>query len=137
MQLSRTSPVLISLPLLIVAAFGGVVFGAEAKLAKVRFVQSGHTAASWPVYVAQEKKILEKNGIFLEVIIIQGATNTTRAVLSETVPIGRINPDYVIGAIEKGAKVRIVSGNMEKFPTTFSRDLRSNPASTSKEGPSA
>jgi NitT/TauT family transport system substrate-binding protein len=95
------------------------VFAADAKTAKLRFVQSGHTASSWPVYVAQEKKILEKNGIFLEVIIIQGATNTTRAVLSETVPIGRINPDYVIGAIEKGANVRILSGNMEKIPYDF------------------
>src|SRR3972149_5941144 len=88
----------------------------EAGLAKVRFVQSGHTASSWPLYVAEEKKFLQKNGLQLEVIIIRGATNTTRAVLSETVPIGRINPDYVIGAIEKGAKVRIVSGNMEKIP---------------------
>lgn len=88
----------------------------EAGLPKVRFVQSGHTASSWPLYVAEEKKFLQKNGLQLEVIIIRGATNTTRAVLSETVPIGRINPDYVIGAIEKGAKVRIVSGNMEKIP---------------------
>ncbi|MBI4529565.1 MAG: ABC transporter substrate-binding protein [Deltaproteobacteria bacterium] len=85
-------------------------------LPTMRFVQSGHTASSWPLYVAQEKKFLQKNGLNLEVIVIRGATNTTRAVLSETVPIGRINPDYVIGAIEKGAKVRIVAGNMEKIP---------------------
>lgn len=100
--------------LLFTVSTGTVVFGAEAS--KVRFAQSGHTAASWPIYVAQHKKILEKNNIDLEVIIIQGATNTTRAVLSETVPLGRINPDYVIGAIEKGAKVRIIGGNMEKIP---------------------
>jgi NitT/TauT family transport system substrate-binding protein len=93
-----------------------IAFGAGAELSKVRFAQSGHTAASWPIYVAQQKKILEKNGIELEVIIIQGATNTTRAVLSETIPLGRINPDYVIGAIEKGARVRIIGGNMEKIP---------------------
>src|SRR5688500_15638866 len=79
------------------------LIAAEA-LPKVRFVQSGHTASSWPLYVGQEKKLFEKNGIYLEAIIIRGATNTTRAVLSETVPIGRINPDYVITAIEKGAK---------------------------------
>jgi len=91
----------------------------EAALPKVRFVQSGHTASSWPLYVAQEKKLFEKNGIFLEAIIIRGATNTTRAVLSETVPIGRINPDYVITGIEKGAKVRIISGNMDKIPYDF------------------
>jgi NitT/TauT family transport system substrate-binding protein len=102
--------------LLLAMPAGTVVFGAEAELNKVRFAQSGHTAASWPIYIAQQKKILEKNGIDFEVIIIQGATNTTRAVLSETVPLGRINPDYVIGAIEKGAKVRIIGGNMEKIP---------------------
>jgi ABC-type nitrate/sulfonate/bicarbonate transport system substrate-binding protein len=60
--------------------------------------------------------MFEKNGIEVEVIIIRGATNVVRAVLSETVPIGRINPDYVIGAIEKGAKVRVVAANMEKIP---------------------
>jgi NitT/TauT family transport system substrate-binding protein len=103
----------------VVAALFGVssatmAFGAE--LSKIRFAQSGHTAASWPIYIAQEKKIWEKNGIQFENIIIQGATNTTRAVLSETIPLGRINPDYVIGAIEKGAKVRIIGGNMEKIP---------------------
>jgi NitT/TauT family transport system substrate-binding protein len=91
-------------------------FAAGAELSKVRFAQSGHTAASWPIYIAQERKIFEKNGIEFENIIIQGATNTTRAVLSETIPLGRINPDYVIGAIEKGAKVRIIGGNMEKIP---------------------
>jgi NitT/TauT family transport system substrate-binding protein len=93
-----------------------VAFGAGAELSKMRFAQSGHTAASWPIYVAEQKKIFEKNGIEFENIIIQGATNTTRAVLSETIPLGRINPDYVIGAIEKGAKVRIIGGNMEKIP---------------------
>ena len=103
----------------VVAALFGVssatmAFGAE--LSQIRFAQSGHTAASWPIYIAQEKKIWEKNGIQFENIIIQGATNTTRAVLSETIPLGRINPDYVIGAIEKGAKVRIIGGNMEKIP---------------------
>ena len=77
-----------------------------AELSKLRFAQSGHTASSWPIYIAEQKKIFEKNGMHFENIIIQGATNTTRAVLSETIPLGRINPDYVIGAIEKGAKVR-------------------------------
>ncbi|MBI2992400.1 MAG: ABC transporter substrate-binding protein, partial [Deltaproteobacteria bacterium] len=47
---------------------------------------------------------------------IRGGTNTARAVLSNTIPIGRINPDYVIDAMEKGAKVKIISGAMEKIP---------------------
>lgn len=91
----------------------------EATLPKFRFVQSGHTASSWPLYVAQERKFFQKNGVQVEVIVIRGATNTTRAVLSETVPVGRINPDYIISAVEKGAKVRIISGNMEKIPYDF------------------
>ena len=80
------------------------LFAGEA-LSKFRLVQSGHTAMSWPIYVARDQKFFEKNGIDFEDIIIRGATNTTRAVLSNTVPVGRINPDYVITAIEKGAKV--------------------------------
>jgi len=88
----------------------------DSGLLKMRFVQSGNTASSWPLYVAEQKKMFEKNGLQVEVIIVRGATNTTRAVLSGTIPIGRINPDYVIGAIDKGAKVKIVSGNMEKIP---------------------
>ena len=39
-----------------------------------------------------------------------------RAVLSETIPVGRINPDVVINAIEKGGPVKIVAANMEKVP---------------------
>jgi len=89
---------------------------AESGMLKMRFTQSGNTASSWPLYVAERKKIFEKNGLQIEVIVIRGATNTTRAVLSETIPIGRINPDYVIGASEKGAKVKIVAANMEKIP---------------------
>jgi len=89
---------------------------ADSGLVKMRFTQSGNTSSSWPLYVAEQKKIFEKNGLQVEVIIIRGATNVVRAVLSETVPIGRINPDYVIGAAEKGAKVKIVSANMEKIP---------------------
>lgn len=94
----------------------GVALAADAGLLKMRFTQSGNTSSSWPLYVAEQKKIFDKNGIQVETIIIRGATNVVRAVLSETVPIGRINPDYVIGATEKGARVRIVAANMEKIP---------------------
>ena len=52
----------------------------------------------------------------LPIFIVRGGTNTTRAVLSNTIPIGRINPDYVIDAMEKGAKVKIISGALEKIP---------------------
>jgi ABC-type nitrate/sulfonate/bicarbonate transport system substrate-binding protein len=88
----------------------------EANLPTVRFVQSGRTAASWPLFVAEEKKFFQKNGIYVEEIIIVGGTNTARAVISNTIPIGRINPDYVIDAMEKGAKMKIVSGALEKIP---------------------
>ena len=94
----------------------GVALAADASMLKMRFTQSGNTSSSWPLYVAEQKKIFDKNGIQVETIIIRGATNVVRAVLSETVPIGRINPDYVIGAIEKGARVKIVAANMEKIP---------------------
>lgn len=89
---------------------------AESGLLKMRFTQSGNTSSSWPLYVAEQKKMFERNGLQVETIVIRGATNTTRAVLSETIPIGRINPDYVIGASEKGARVKIVAANMEKIP---------------------
>jgi ABC-type nitrate/sulfonate/bicarbonate transport system substrate-binding protein len=102
-------------PLLVCAVFSAL-YAADAGLLKMRFTQSGNTSSSWPLYVAEQKKMFEKHGIQVEVIIIRGATNVVRAVLSETVPIGRINPDYVIGAIEKGAKVKVVAANMEKIP---------------------
>jgi ABC-type nitrate/sulfonate/bicarbonate transport system substrate-binding protein len=97
-------------------ALMGVAQAADGGTLKMRFTQSGNTSSSWPLYVAEQKKIFEKNGIQVEVIIIRGATNVVRAVLSETIPIGRINPDYVIGAAEKGAKVKIIAANMEKIP---------------------
>lgn len=92
------------------------LFAGEAGLPTVRFVQSGRTASSWPLFVAEEKKFFQKNGVYMEEIIVRGGPNMTRAVLSNTIPIGRINPDYVIDAMEKGAKVRIISGAMEKIP---------------------
>ena len=88
---------------------------ADTGLKKMRFVQSGLTSSSWPVFVAQQKKIFEKNGLDLEALIIRGSTNLVRAVISDTVPMGRINPDYVIGGIEKGAKLKIVSGIQDKI----------------------
>jgi len=91
-------------------------FAGEANLPTVRFAQSGRTASSLPLFIGEEKKFFQKNGIYLEEIIIRGGTNVTRAVLSNTIPIGRINPDYVIDAMEKGAHVKIASGAMEKLP---------------------
>jgi len=88
---------------------------ADAPLKKLRFVQSGHTSSSWPIYVGQQKKMFERNGLDLEVIIIRGSPNLVRAVISDTVPMGRINPDYVIGGIEKGARMKIVSGIQDKI----------------------
>ena len=90
-------------------SLSAAALAADAGMPKMRFTQSGNTSPSWPLYVAEQKKMFEKNGIQVEVIIIRGATNVVRAVLSETIPIGRINPDYVIGAAEKGAKVKIVA----------------------------
>lgn len=105
---------LLSLLLGVGAPFAALA--ADSGMLKMRFVQSGNTASSWPLYVAEQKKFFAKNGLQVEVIIVRGATNTTRAVLSGTIPIGRINPDYVIGAIDKGAKVKIISANMGKIP---------------------
>lgn len=102
--------------LLLVAWISALAMAGQSGLATVRFAISGRTAVDWPLFIAQEKKIFQKNGIFLEAIVIRGSTNTTRAVLSETVPRGRINPDYVITAIEKGAKAKIIAGTMEKIP---------------------
>ncbi|MGH7872767.1 MAG: ABC transporter substrate-binding protein [Candidatus Binatia bacterium] len=113
--LNLTVSALSGMALLTLWAGSSAVAG-EAGMVKMRFTQSGNTSSSWPLYVAEHKRIFEKNGIQVEVIIINGATNVTRAVLSETIPIGRINPDYVIGAIEKGAKVKIIAANMEKIP---------------------
>lgn len=105
---------------LMLAALGGFFArpssAGEAGLPTVRFVQSGRTASSWPLFIGEEKRFFQKHGIYLEEIIVRGGTNTTRAVLSNTIPIGRINPDYVIDAMEKGAKVKIISGAMEKIP---------------------
>jgi NitT/TauT family transport system substrate-binding protein len=114
MTLSRLAGLLCSVLLATASPFGALA--ADSGLSKMRFAQSGNTSSSWPLYVAEQKKIFEKNGLQVEVIVIRGATNTTRAILSGTIPIGRINPDYVIAAIDKGAKVKIVSGNMEKIP---------------------
>ncbi len=93
-----------------------LLFAGEAGLPTVRFAHSGRTSSSWPLFVAEEKRFFQKHGIYLEEIIVRGGTNTTRAVLSNTIPIGRINPDYVIDAQEKGAKVKIISGAMGKLP---------------------
>jgi len=116
MLLSQMRWLTLTLCVILFVTLVRVGFTAETGIVKMRFTQSGNTSSSWPLYVAEQKRIFEKNGLQVEVIIINGATNTTRAVLSETIPIGRINPDYVIGAIDKGAKVKIVAANMEKIP---------------------
>jgi len=85
-------------------------------LSTVRFATTGRVGTDWHFFVAKERRIFQKNGIYVEDIIIQGAPNATRAVISNTVPLGRINPDFVVDAIEKGAKVRIISGDMGKIP---------------------
>ena len=54
-----------------------VCWAGEAGLPTVRFVQSGRTASSWPLFVGEEKKFFQKHGIFLEEIIIRGGTNVT------------------------------------------------------------
>ena len=115
MERSQTRGVFLLLALVSLAMFPSSLSAADT-LSKFRLVQSGHTAMSWPIYVAIDQKFFEKNGLDFETIIIRGATNTTRAVLSNTVPVGRINPDYVITAMEKGAKVKIIGGSLDKIP---------------------
>jgi NitT/TauT family transport system substrate-binding protein len=115
MQRRKSQQIGLAILLFSLATLTASAYSADSGLLKMRFTQSGNTSSSWPLYVAEQKKIFEKNGLQVEVIIINGATNVVRAVLSETIPIGRINPDYVIGAADKGAKVRVVAANMEKI----------------------
>ena len=116
MSIAGTRLYVLGLSILALCLLPNAGFGADAGLLKMRFTQSGNTSSSWPLYVAEQKKLFERNGLQVEVIIINGATNVVRAVLSETIPIGRINPDYVIGAADKGAKVKVIAANMEKIP---------------------
>jgi NitT/TauT family transport system substrate-binding protein len=92
------------------------IFAGEAALPTVRYAVTGRTSTDWPWFIAKEKRIFQKHGVFLEDIIIQGAANTTRAVVSNTLPLGRIAPDFIIEAIDRGAKSRIVAGDMNKIP---------------------
>lgn len=101
------------------SSLASIVIAGQASLATIRYAVSGRTAVDWPVHVAKEKRIFEKHGVSLEEIVIPGGPNTVRAVLSNTVPLGRINPDRVIEAAEKGAKVKIISGDMQKIPYDF------------------
>ncbi|MBM4264081.1 MAG: ABC transporter substrate-binding protein [Deltaproteobacteria bacterium] len=88
----------------------------EANLATVRYAVTGRTSTDWPWFIAKEKRLYQKHGIFLEDIIIQGAANTTRAVISNTLPVGRIAPDFVMEAVDRGAKTKIIAGDMNKIP---------------------
>jgi len=89
---------------------------AETPLTTLRYAVTGRTSTDWPWFIAKEKRLYQKYGLFLEDIIIQGAANTTRAVVSNTLPVGRIAPDFIIEAIDRGAKSKIVAGDMNKIP---------------------
>jgi hypothetical protein len=52
----------------------------------------------------------------VELVVVPGSPNVVRAVASNSMPMGRINPDHVIAAIEKGARIRVVSGIQDKIP---------------------
>ena len=108
-------PVLL-LPVLITLFLFAPALAAETNLTTVRFAVSGRTASDWPLLVGKEKKLFQKNGVYLEDIVIPGGPNMVRAVISNTVPMGRINPDRTIEAAERGAKVKIISGDMQKIP---------------------
>jgi len=88
----------------------------EAILPTVRYAVTGRTSTDWPWFIAKEKRMFQKQGVFLEDIIIQGAANTTRAVISNTLPLGRIAPDFIIDAIDRGARSKIIAGDMNKIP---------------------
>ena len=97
---------------------------AQQPLKNVRFVIPGQTTSGWPVYVAQQRKIFEKNGLAVELIVVRGSPNLVRAVASHSAPMGRMNPDHVIGAIEKGARIRVVGGIQDRI----AQDLMVHPA---------
>lgn len=92
------------------------ILAGETTLPTVRYAVTGRTSTDWPWFIAKEKRLYQKHGIFLEDIIIQGAANTTRAVISNTLPLGRIAPDFIIEAIDRGAKSKIIAGDMNKIP---------------------
>jgi len=98
------------------ANHSNLLCAAETPLTTLRYAVTGRTSTDWPWFIAKEKRIYQKHGLFLEDIIIQGAANTTRAVVSNTLPVGRIAPDFIIEAIDRGAKSHIVAGDMNKIP---------------------
>ena len=112
----RLETILIAASLLLVALPLGLLQAGEAGLPTVRFATSGRTGTDWPLYVGKEKRLFQTGRIYLVQILTDGTPTTVRAVICNTVPLGRINPDRVIEAAEKGARVKIVSGEMGKIP---------------------
>jgi ABC-type nitrate/sulfonate/bicarbonate transport system substrate-binding protein len=90
---------------------------------KMRFAMAGPSSSAWPVYIAEQRGIFEKNGLAVELVTVPGSPNVVRTVASGSVPIGRTNPDHVIGAVDKGARMRIVGGIQDRA----SQDLMARP----------
>jgi NitT/TauT family transport system substrate-binding protein len=76
-------------------------------------------ALAWPLYVANAKGWFAENGVKIDFVITGGSARTVQQLAAGSVHIGHAGMPDLIRAIEQGAPVRIIAGEVVRAPYTL------------------
>jgi ABC-type nitrate/sulfonate/bicarbonate transport system substrate-binding protein len=98
------------LPWLLGAALAAVMVvvpqWAEAQTIKLAVISE--SASNWPLYVAEAKKLFEKEGLTVQMTVTRSSSKQLAAMDKSEYDIGHQAADHIIRAVEKGSELFIV-----------------------------
>lgn len=102
-----------SLWLCMIAVGAGLTFSSVTRAEEIVVSNYGVAANGMPYAVAMEKGFFKSEGANVTGIITSAGGGTTlRNMLAGNAPYGEVNPNAVVGAIQQGADIKIISNNV-------------------------
>jgi len=89
----------------------GIVFSAQLSAQAIRLAVISEGTASWPLYVAQAKKMFEREGIDVEVTLTASSTRQLDQLIKGGYDIGFQQSDHVVRAVERGSDLFVFMGH--------------------------
>ncbi len=87
----------------------GLTMGAAvAEAQTVKLAVISESASNWPLYVAQARKLFEKEGLQVELTVTRSSARQLEALARGDFDIGHQAADHIVRAVEKGSELFIV-----------------------------
>ncbi len=101
---------------LLAAACAPASAPAPAPLTKLTVGYSNLVPSNWPIYLAKDAGIFERNGLDVDITLVEGGARTVAALISGQLQLAHAGGSEMVSAAAGGADVVVIGTNVARWP---------------------